>query len=139
MPVKFFKELDDWERKIYERFRADIERIANDLHEDIMIMQIGKEGDQEYIITHTDQIFRDNMNRVEMMAGSLTWQSYQLGMAQALFEDSEIVEWNLDLGAEHCDTCLEYSAIRYFTVDTLPGIPGEADTECNGGCRCWLS
>lgn len=139
MPVKFIKQLNDQERKIFERFRADIERLGNDLHEDVLVTQIGKENDQGYIITHTDEIFRDNERRVEMMADSLTWQAYQLGMAQALFEDSEIVEWNLDPRAEHCDTCMEYAAIRYFTIDTLPGLPGIAPTICDGGCKCYLT
>lgn len=139
MPLKFIKQLNDQERKIFERFRADVERLGNDLHEDITVMQIGKENDREYIITHTEQIFDDNARRVEMMADSLTWQSYQLGIAQALFEDTDIVEWNLNPSAEHCKTCQEYAAIRYFTIDTLPGLPGTAPTICDGGCKCYLT
>lgn len=139
MPIKFRRQLSDVEKRIWERFRADIERLANDMESEVEIIKIGRQDDVPYIITHTTQIFDENSRRVDMMADSLTWQAYQLGRAQSLFEKQEVIEWNLSPEAEHCDTCLEYSAIRYFTIDTLPGIPGEAPTICDGGCKCYLT
>lgn len=139
MPIEFSKPLTLEERRILERFLADIERIASDMDAKVKIIKIGRKGDVPYVITEIEQLFSDCNRRVEMMADSLTWQAYQLGIAQALFEDHNIIVWNLDPTAEHCDTCLEYAAIRYFTPQTLPGIPGNAPTICDGGCKCYLT
>jgi len=138
MSIIYDKELTDEEKRIMARFQGDIERLANDMKANVNVISIGRSGDTPYVITQIEKSFADEVGRVDMMSESLTWQAYQLGMTQGLFETSDIVTWNLDPGAEHCDTCLEYSAIRYFTIDTLPGIPGAAPTICDGGCRCWL-
>ena len=138
MPIQFTKQLSDEEQRIFARFQADIERLANDMQAQVEIIKIGREGDSDYVITQIDNLFGQQEFRLPMMSESLTWQAYQLGTAQAIFEQSDIIEWNLDPQAEHCDTCLQYSAIRYFTPETLPGIPGNAPTICDGGCRCWL-
>lgn len=138
MSIIYDKELSDEEKRILARFQADIERMANDMQANVNVVSIGRSNDMPYVITQIDKSFADEESRVGMMADSLTWQAYQLGMAQGIFETSPIVTWNLDPSAEHCETCQQYAAIRYFTIDTLPGIPGAAPTICDGGCRCWL-
>lgn len=139
MPIEYIGPLSLEQMRILERFLADIERIANDMDAKVRIIKIGRKKDMPFVITEIDQLFADNFRRVDMMADSLTWQAYQLGTAQALFEFHDIIVWNLDPTAEHCDTCLEYAAIRYFTPETLPGIPGSAPTICDGGCKCYLT
>jgi hypothetical protein len=139
MSIIYDKELSDEERRVLARFQADIERLANDMKANVNVVSIGRSNDMPYVITQIERSFADAEDRVTMMADSLTWQAYQLGMAQGIFETSPIVTWNLDSSAEHCDTCLQYSAIRYFTKDTLPGIPGAAPTICDGGCKCYLT
>lgn len=139
MSVIYDKELTDEEKRILARFQADIERMANDMQANVKVISIGRVSDTPYVITQIEKSFADEVARVDMMADSLTWQAYQLGMAQGVFETSDIVTWNLDPGAEHCETCQEYAAIRYFTKETLPGIPGNAPTICDGGCRCYLT
>ena len=139
MPIKFSKPLSDEEQRILARFEADIERLANDMEAQVNIIKIGRQGDVPYVQVEIQRAFDENGKRVDLFADSLTWQGFQLGSAQGIFDQQDIIVWNLDPEAEHCDTCLEYSAIRYFTQDTLPGVPGQAPTICNGGCRCYLT
>jgi len=139
MPIKFSKPLSDEEQRILARFETDINRIANDMEATVNIIKIGRQGDIPFVQAEIQRAFDENGKRIDLFADSLIWQGYQLGSAQAIFGQQEIIVWNLDPEAEHCPTCLEYSAIRYFTIDTLPGIPGQAPTICDGGCRCYLT
>jgi hypothetical protein len=139
MPIKLSKSLSDEEQRILARFEADIKRLANDMEAQATIIKIGRQGDIPYVQVEIERAFDENKNRVDLFADSLTWQGYQLGSAQAIFDQQEIIVWNLDPEAEHCNTCLEYSAVRYFTQETLPGVPGQAPTICDGGCRCFVS
>lgn len=139
MPIRLSKPLSDEEQRILARFMADIERLANDMEATVNIIKIGRQEDIPFVQTEIERAFDENGRRIDLFADSLTWQTYQLGSAQAIFDQQEIIIWNLDPEAEHCNTCLEYSAVRYFTQETLPGIPGQAPTICDGGCRCYLT
>ena len=77
-------------------------------------------------------------NRMAMGADSFTWQNFQLGKVEAIDERDGRFKWILDGGADHCDTCLAYAGGGPYTLAELPGIPGDAPTICNGGCRCDL-
>jgi len=137
--IIFTKPLSDEERRILARFEADILRLANDMNSNAKIISIGREKGSDYVITQLGKVFDDAEQRLNAMSESLTWQAYQLGVTQAIMDTSDILTWNLDENAEHCDTCLEYAAIRYFTPETFPGIPGNAPTECGAGCRCFIT
>jgi len=139
MPIKLLKSLSDEEQRILARFEADINRLANDMEAQVNIIKIGKQGDIPFVQAEIERAFDENGNRIDLFADSFTWQAFQLGSAQAIFDQQEIIIWNLDPEAEHCLTCLELAAIKYFTLDTLPGIPGQALTVCDGGCRCYLT
>lgn len=82
--------------------------------------------------------------RVDMMADMYAWQNYQLGKVEGSEEKAASqgrrakYAWVLDAGAQHCSTCLTLAAGGPYTLDELPGIPGDAPTDCNGGCRCDL-
>jgi hypothetical protein len=140
MPIRLSKPLNDEEAKIFLRFKADIDRLANDMEAQVNIIKIGREGDIPYVMAEIERAFDENKSRVDLFADSLTWQGFQLGSAQGIFDQQDIIVWNLDPEVEkHCDTCYEYAAIKYFTQDSLPGIPGVAPTICDGGCRCYLT
>ena len=118
---------------------ADVETLANDIEtQSARIIDVGREGEIEWMVTQR-RIFRDNEKRVSMMGDSLTWQANQLGVFQGLAMEEKQFKWNLNAGAEHCETCLEYASIGDFTLETLPGIPGSAPTVCDGGCKCYLT
>jgi len=139
MPIRLSKILSDEQQKILIRFMADINRLANDMETTVNIIKVGREGDIDFVHTQIERAFDENERRVDLYAESLTWQAFQLGTAQSVFDQQDIIIWNLDPEAEHCNTCLQYAAIRYFTQETLPGMPGSAPTICDGGCRCYLT
>lgn len=85
-----------------------------------------------------DEIMAEIENRMAMGADSIAWQGYQLGRVEEIDAAGQKFYWVLDPGASHCETCLEYAAGGPYTLDDLPGIPGDAPTDCNGGCRCDL-
>ena len=85
-----------------------------------------------------DALAGDIERRVSMSADSFSWQGYQLGRVEKIEERGGMFRWVLDPGADHCNTCIAYAAGGPYTLDTLPGIPGDAPTDCNGGCRCDL-
>jgi hypothetical protein len=65
------------------------------------------------------------------------------GIAQAdsnTFPDEEMLQWELEPGAEHCETCLERAAMapKSFVEWADLGLPGAGNTECDGYCRCTL-
>ena len=47
--------------------------------------------------------------------------------------DDEQIEWQIDGGKDSCDPCLDAADNSPYTIDTLPGYPGEL---CDGGSRC---
>jgi len=71
-----------------------------------------------------------------------TWQAIFRGAqnqgkrGELLGNKPQGVTWQLDPGAEHCDSCLEYEG-HYDSWDALPTVPG-GDVDCQGSCRCEL-
>lgn len=76
--------------------------------------------------------------RLELAADSAAWQGFQAGQLEVLETAEDEIDWELEPGADHCPTCLVYAAGSPYTAFTLPGIPAQAATECNGSCRCNL-
>jgi hypothetical protein len=92
----------------------------------------------EETITLVEQ---DAQYRLELATESAGWQGYQVGRVDAIAEGGDGFRWILDPGAQHCDDCISRSQGGPYTFDELVetvGIPGDAPTECDGGCRCSL-
>ena len=89
----------------------------------------------EIELTKATSLMKTNMDRA---ADSIGWRGYQLGRVDAMAAAGKRFNWVLDGGAENCDTCLAYAAGGPYDIDSLPGIPADAPTICNGGCRCDL-
>ena len=53
------------------------------------------------------------------------------------FPDDVLINWTLQ-PADHCATCLIYSANNPYTKATLPAYPGDGSTLCKTRCRCIL-
>ena len=130
------KTIDSYAMKIIARFQADLTGMADDLFaetigamkfEDFTIIE-------QMVYTAADEV----QLRFEMAADSAAWQGYQLGRVEAMDMTGQQFAWVLDPGAQHCETCLEYASGGPYTMETLPGIPGDAPTICDGGCRCNL-
>ena len=121
---------------ITARFVADVERLGQDMLN--QTLQVWDFGNFQITQELVNDAFDDGQYRLDLAGDSATWQAYQLGRAEQIDESGMRYAWILDAGAAHCPTCLDFAAMSPFTVDELPGIPGEADTECNGSCRCNL-
>lgn len=78
--------------------------------------------------------------RMKLATDSASWQGYQVGRLDKFTEGGydQLIDWVLDPGAQHCETCLEYARNSPYPANRLPGIPGQAPTICNGSCRCSL-
>lgn len=122
---------------IFGRFDSDLDSMGRDILEQSQRAQdLG--GGFEVFQTEVD-IIEDNIQfRMDMAADSAAWQSYQVGRVDAIDEAGLMFEWVLDGAAQHCATCPVFAAGGPYTLETLPGVPGDAPTECNGGCRCDL-
>lgn len=79
--------------------------------------------------------------RTGLAVESAGWQGYQAGRVDAIAGSGAGFWWILDPNAQHCDDCISRSQGGPYTMDELVetvGIPGDAPTECDGGCRCNL-
>lgn len=139
MPVKANKLAVE----IIVRFSDDLDRLENDMVETVrkIDQQTWSYGDAE-IISKTIQVAQNSADRRTAMGlDSAAWQGYQVGKVERYEITGEAFRWVLDAGADHCDDCLLRAAIGIITVEdivTWVGIPGNAKTACNGGCRCDL-
>jgi hypothetical protein len=130
---------DEMLTTIVGRFENDIQRIGRDLLRDaVKAWQY-----EDFAITEeTINVSADDSQyRLDLAADSAAWQGFQVGRVDAIAESGDQFLWQLDPGANHCETCLEYSAGGPYTLDelvTTVGIPGDAPTICDGGCRCNL-
>ena len=95
-------------------------------------------GDVKVVETVLDELADSAARRTSMMTDMVSWGAYQAGKIDEFDSRGSTFRWVLDGGAEHCATCLTYAGGGPYTIDTLPGIPGDAGTDCNGGCRCDL-
>ncbi|MEW5875812.1 MAG: hypothetical protein AB1752_11615 [Candidatus Zixiibacteriota bacterium] len=118
------------------RFESNAERIAGDMMKEAMsaFAQDDVQITQELI----DLELEHAQYRLELAADSASWQGFQIGRLDVIEQGEMSINWVLEPGAEHCPTCLAYAAGSPYTAATLPGIPAQANTECNGSCRCNL-
>lgn len=133
MPV-----FENFETVIRARFESDAEGIANDLFAETLEAW---EFDDIKITRELIQDAGDGAQyRMNLGTSSAAWQGYQGGRLDAFTEGrpDQLIAWVLDNQAQHCDTCLEYAAGSPYPATSLPGIPGQAPTICNGSCRCSL-
>lgn len=124
---------------IKARFVADLENMAIDLHEGaVKAWGLGDMDVFEEVIT----LVGDDMQyRLGLAVDSAGWQGYQTGRVDAIAEADDAFRWILDPAANHCGDCILRSEGGPYTMDELVdtvGIPGDAPTECDGGCRCSL-
>lgn len=131
------KRVDDYLVKIVGRFDDDLAKIGADmLAESQKVFDL---GDGDFAIEQLVDVIDDQTQyRLDLATDSAAWQAYQIGRVDAMDDAGMMFNWVLDNLAQHCNTCPQYAAGGPYTVDTLPGIPGDAPTECNGGCRCDL-
>jgi hypothetical protein len=121
---------------ITARFEDDIDRIGKDLLS--KTVQVWDFDDYQITQELVEDIAADAQYRLDLAGDSATWQAFQLGRLDQVVTNGDLIGWVLDSAAQNCDTCIQYASMSPYTIDTLPGIPGEADTECDGSCRCNL-
>jgi hypothetical protein len=118
------------------RFERDATRIAKDMLKQAFMAW---ESDEAII---TQEIIDDEVElsqyRLELAADSAAWQGFQVGRLDEMEQQEILINWVLEPAAEHCPTCLAFAAGSPYTAATLPGVPAQANTECNGSCRCNL-
>jgi len=119
-------------------FESNAQRIANDLLRDSI--ESWTYDDVEISREVIEDAADNAQYRMDLATDSASWQGYQIGRLDAFTEGrpDQLINWELDPGAEHCDTCLQYAANSPYPANALPGIPGQAPTLCNGSCRCSL-
>jgi len=119
-------------------FESNAQRIANDLLQESI--ESWRYDDVEISREVIEDAADSAQYRMTLATDSAAWQGFQLGRLDAFTEGrpDQLIAWELDPGAEHCDTCLEYEAGSPYPANALPGIPGQAPTLCNGSCRCSL-
>ena len=121
---------------IVQRFDTDIQRIGTDvLHDAFLAWQY---GDFTIVQETIDAAAEDAQYRIDLAVDSAAWQGFEVGRVDAMVAADSMIAWELEPLAEHCPTCLDFAAGGPYTIDNLPGIPGDADTECDGSCRCNL-
>lgn len=126
--------IQDKRSVITGRFSDNLDSIAVDLLQDFV--KVENYGDFEIVETTIQQGQKTAQRRINLMSDSLAWQGFQIGKIETLDAAGALFKWELDPGADHCMTCLIYAAAGPYTIDSLPGVPGEAPTLCNGSCRC---
>lgn len=55
-----------------------------------------------------------------------------------LLPKQKSIYWRLTASAENCGDCAERANNSPYTVEALPGVPGDGSTQCHGNCRCYL-
>ena len=92
----------------------------------------------------------DNLDSIELRGGMIAkgagaeyWSSIHKGLESNLIEEKEQgvtrrVQWVLDQFVKsHCDDCLKYAG-EYDSIENLPTLPGDGETQCGPFCRCFL-
>lgn len=124
---------------IKARFYDDLKNITEDLIDGaVKAWDLGDATIFEETITLVED---DAQYRLGLATESAGWQGYQTGRVDAIAEAGQKFKWVLDPGANHCDDCISRASGGPYTFDELVetvGIPGDAPTECDGGCRCSL-
>ena len=125
---------------IKARFSDDIKSLAKDIADGtIKAWEFDDLTVFEEVITLVED---DAQYRLDLAVESAGWQGYQVGRVDGIVGDGDgRLWWRLDPGANHCNDCLERAGGGPYTFDELVetvGIPGDAPTECDGGCRCSL-
>ena len=57
---------------------------------------------------------------------------------KALPQDASII-WNDEDDASECEDCHQLAENGPYTPETIPTLPGLAQTECRINCRCWVT
>jgi len=130
---------DDFAVAIKARFNDDLKQMADDLVEGAV--KAWDLGDAEIFEETITLVGDDIQYRLGLATDSAGWQGFQAGRVDAIAEAGDKFLWNLSPGAQHCDDCISRAAGGPYTLDELVetvGIPGDAPTECDGGCRCSL-
>lgn len=83
----------------------------------------------------TDGIPRDLARRLEWWVRRLRGTAEEAWVRAA--PPGTLFRWHLG-HSEHCDDCVERATHGPYTIETLPGYPGDGSTECGLGCHCWL-
>lgn len=127
-----------FETLITARLERDGEKIATDLFSDLL--ETWEYDDVQITRELVEDAVDGAQYRLNLGADMAAWSGNQLGRLDAFTEGrpDQLIHWELDPGADHCDTCLEYNKRSPFKATELPGIPGQAPTDCNGSCRCNL-
>jgi len=130
---------DAFATTIQARFESDIARMADNIvTEALRIYELG----DITVVQEELEIIEDEIgHRISMAADSAAWQGYQAGRVDAIAGEGAGFRWSLDPAAENCPDCIERAAGGPYTMEDLLtriGIPGDAPTECDGGCRCSL-
>lgn len=132
---------DDFMVQVTVRFLDDVDAIVEDVV--ASAQQAWLMGDT----TITSELIDMDADAVDLRLAqavdSATWQGYQAGRVDVIAgPDGEgLFWWDLDPGAQHCADCLARAAGGPYTLTQLVteiGMPGDAPTECDGGCRCSL-
>lgn len=118
------------------RFESNSQRIAGDLMKEAILAF--SQDDIQITEELIDLELERSIYRLEFAADSAAWQGYQVGRLAEMENQEVNINWVLEPGADHCPTCLAFAAGSPYTAATLPGIPAQANTECNGSCRCNL-
>jgi len=71
-----------------------------------------------------------------MMFGGMVWSAFWKGKADSAPPELPF-RWAGTVDAATCADCLNRIG-RVYTKKSLPGLPGDQSTACNGRCRCWL-
>lgn len=129
--------------EIVSRFSNDLDRLADAMVEAVNVIdrQVWDYGEFQVIQETITDARNSADRRVTSGLDSAAWQGYQTGKIERYETTGQSFRWQLDAGADHCDDCLLRAEIGIITMNdivTWVGIPGNAKTACNGGCRCDL-
>lgn len=130
---------DDFAVTIKGRFAKDITGIVDDMAR--TATKIWELGDATIVEELIEIAEDDAQYRLGLAVDSAGWQGFQTGRVDAIAESGDRFRWILDPGADHCETCIAYAAGGPYVFEELVstiGIPGDAPTICDGGCRCSL-
>lgn len=129
--------LDEFVTKIIARFDRDFQNIGSVIEGEVI--KTWEVEDAVIVEELVDTTLADVDRRIDMATESMAWQGEQVGRIDAIDESGYLFGWELDPAAQHCDDCISRSQGGPYTMNDLlsyVGLPGDAPTECDGGCRC---